>query len=65
MTDWKFERAAQAHRDRQERAYLASLEPHHYCKECDSGLGPDSVDLCDDFLREAQEEAEMLEVEHA
>jgi len=34
--------------DRELARYLASTEPHHHCRECDCGLGPEDDELCDD-----------------
>ena len=58
MTDWKFERKAQAWRDRQLNAYLKSLEPHHYCAECDAGMSEGQGEVCDECLKETEEENE-------
>jgi hypothetical protein len=48
MTDWKFERAAQAHRDRQLDEHLNSLEPRFFCPDCETEPVNTDGELCHD-----------------
>ena len=38
--------------DRELNRYLDSMEPPHYCKICDAGMGPNEDDVCSECLAE-------------